>query len=94
MQAISLNASFDFSDGGKSPGLVQSWGSSDPVQLTHPETPAWDGYQLLGWYTEDGHRWDFDHDLLTGSIHLTARWADGDAFSFSNSKQYFDPNGA
>ena len=34
------------------------------------------GHSLFGWYTEDGRKWDFDYDMVEGSITLHAEWYD------------------
>ena len=43
--------------------------------LEKPEDPTKDDYFFQGWYTQGGKRWDFDKDVPTGDIELTAVWA-------------------
>lgn len=32
------------------------------------------GYTLLGWYTADGEKWDFENSAVTDHMMLTAWW--------------------
>ncbi len=38
-----------------------------------PSDPEMDGFEFLGWYTDDGEKWDF-RDTVTGTMTLTANW--------------------
>ena len=39
-----------------------------------PSAPELFGYELVGWYTEDGDLWDFDTNVVTEDITLKAEW--------------------
>ena len=43
--------------------------------VAQPEDPNKTGYYFQGWYTPDGHRWDFEKDTPTKNMTLTAKWA-------------------
>ncbi len=47
------------------------------AKAAEPEDPTKDGATFLGWFTASGKHWNFTHDLVTESITLTAKWADG-----------------
>ena len=39
-----------------------------------PDVPNKAGYTFAGWYTEDGKKFDFGNDIVTGDITLAAQW--------------------
>ena len=39
-----------------------------------PADPARAGYHFLGWFTDDGDKWDFGNDEVTGDMTLTAKY--------------------
>lgn len=43
--------------------------------VTQPADPTKDGYFFQGWYTPEGHRWNFEKDTPTKDMVLTAKWA-------------------
>ena len=43
-------------------------------KATAPDALSKDGYTFAGWYTEDGKKFDFGNDIVTGDIALAAQW--------------------
>lgn len=43
-------------------------------KATAPDVPNKAGYTFAGWYTEDGKKFDFGNDIVTGDITLAAQW--------------------
>ena len=43
--------------------------------VTEPIDPTNGDYFFQGWFTPEGHRWDFEKDTPTKDMTLTARWA-------------------
>ena len=39
-----------------------------------PDVPNKAGYTFAGWYTEEGKKFDFGNDIVTGDITLAAQW--------------------
>ena len=46
-------------------------------KLTRPADPTWAEHTFLGWYRDQTltQPWDFDNDVVTGSITLYAKWS-------------------
>ncbi len=47
------------------------------TKITEPATPTRTGYTFGGWYTDNttfNNEWDFDTDVVTGSMTLYAKW--------------------
>ena len=47
-------------------------------KLAEPETSR-EGYTLDGWYDENGNKWNFDSDIVTRDMILTAIWIENEA---------------
>ena len=43
-------------------------------KATAPDALSKDGYTFAGWYTEEGKKFDFGNDIVTGDITLAAQW--------------------
>ena len=43
-------------------------------KATAPDALSKDGYTFAGWCTEDGKKFDFGNDIVTGDITLAAQW--------------------
>ena len=43
-------------------------------KATAPDALSKDGCTFAGWYTEDGKKFDFENDIVTGDITLAAQW--------------------
>ena len=68
---VICKASFDSNEGTKVPSQTVVEGGKLDESLTHTTR---EGYTFKGWYDENGRKWDFNNDVLTGNITLTARW--------------------
>ena len=44
-------------------------------KVTKPDDPTKANYFFQGWYTQEGNKWNFEKDVVSGSITLYARWA-------------------
>lgn len=67
-------------DGGKTADTVVTvpWGKSyASVEGSAPQTPSRDGWQFLGWYTQDGQQYNFN-SAVKESVVVEAKWAVAD----------------
>lgn len=67
-------------DGGKTADTVVTvpWGKSyASVEGSAPQAPSRDGWQFLGWYTQDGQQYDFN-SAVKESVVVEAKWAVAD----------------
>ena len=65
--------SFDLNGGnGSAPNQSVVYGST----LSKPADPTYNNpvYKFAGWYDENGRKWNFDTDVVTSDITLTAYW--------------------
>ena len=42
--------------------------------VEQPQEPETDGFEFLGWYTDDNQKWDFATSRVSGNVTLTAHW--------------------
>lgn len=67
-------------DGGKTADTVVTvpWGKSyASVEGSAPQAPSRDGWQFLGWYTQDGQQYNFN-SAVKESVVVEAKWAVAD----------------
>lgn len=67
-------------DGGKTADTVVTvpWGKSyASVEGSAPQAPSRDGWQFLGWYTQDDQQYDFN-SAVKESVVVEAKWAVAD----------------
>lgn len=63
-------------DPGGAPGEVETQAVEDGGFALEPEEPRWDGYQFIGWFTQEGTQWAFSADTVTADCTLYARWVE------------------
>jgi uncharacterized repeat protein (TIGR02543 family) len=72
---------------------VDYWGTGQVPDVS----PVMTGYDFIGWYDwtwVDAHKWDFEHDELTGDITLYARYEIWAYYEFNAWTWIFPLNGA
>ena len=55
--------------------LVQKVETKKGIPIEEPDAPKKDGWMFLGWYTEEGERFNFGYGI-TKNIKLIAYWAE------------------
>lgn len=65
---------FDYDDGEAEDVYRYVNNGGTVTEPTGPVAPDGEGEWAIGWYADDGTRWDFDANTVTGDIILTARW--------------------